>query len=111
MKKIPSDVQEYIDVLKKYTENIELKSFHIIHMYAGDLAFPDGYYDSRFFNLIGYNIKTMEFRNLGKHDGLHLFDDVKVNIVRIFADGSTLIKFSDAVEIGFTQEANIYKVK
>ena len=37
--------------------------------YPGGLGYEnDGYYDSRIFELIGFNFKTITKRNLGKHD-------------------------------------------
>jgi hypothetical protein len=102
----PEAVQANIDVLKDYIENEELSEFNIFHMYPGELCYPDGYFDSRWFELVGYNYCTMEFRKLGKHDGLR-FDYIKnpkVDIVRIFADGSTLIRFDNVVSIEMFQE-------
>ena len=101
--KYPKAVQPYADVLTKYAENNELKLFHILHMYPGKLAYKNGYYDSKFFELIGYNTETMEFKNLGRHDELSFRDqNIQTDFVRIFVDGSTMIRFLEAVEINST---------
>ena len=54
----PKGVQEKINVLKIYDLNIELTEYNIFHLYPKGLAYPNGYYDSRFFNLVGYNSET-----------------------------------------------------
>ena len=73
-----------------------LKSFHILHMYPKEIAYPNGYYDSRFAEVIGFNCDLMEKRNLGKRDGVDFWmadKNVEIMMIRIFADGSTMIKF------------------
>lgn len=105
----PAEVQKYIDVLKVYTENDSLSKFHIFHLYKDKLGYPNGYYDARFFILMGYNTETMEFKNLGFHDGMRFYDEAPApDIIRIFADGSTLIRFRKPVEIGVCQEVSIF---
>jgi hypothetical protein len=102
-------VQEHIDVLKKYTENENLEAFQIFHLYPGKTAYPNGHHDSRWFELIGYNYKIKEFKKLGKHDGLTFL--CQPDIVRIFADGSTIIRFAIAVKIYDGQDIIIDEIK
>jgi hypothetical protein len=107
--KYPSEVKKYLDVLDKYTEDNDINEFSILHMYPQELAYPNGYYDSRFFELVGYNTEMMKFRRLGRHDGLSLDGDTpKIEIIRIFADGSTLIRFKKNIAVGMSQAAYIY---
>lgn len=104
----PAEVQKYVDVLKKYNENNTLEDFHIFHLYKDKLGYPHGYYDSRFFILMGYNTDTMEFKNLGTHDGIRFYDEAPApNIIRIFADGSTLIRFRKPVKVDNYREVSI----
>jgi hypothetical protein len=105
----PKNVQHHIDNLKIYKENENLESFQLFHLYSGKTAYPRGYYDSRWFELIGYNYKTKEFKNLGEHDGLTL--EAQPDIIRIFADGSTVIRFKKDVLIYNTQDALIEEIK
>ena len=112
--KYPTVVQARIDILNIYLEDQSLELFHIIHMYPGKLAYPTGYVDSRYFTLWGFNTDKMLKKNLGIHDGLDLNNILnphlspKVNIIRIFADGSTLIKFLTPVKVSTTQCADVY---
>ena len=89
--KYPKKVQEKIDFLAEYTIDETLKTFHIFHLYPQGLAYPDGYYDSRFFELWGYNESTMEKRKIGICDGFNMEKSANISLVRIFADGSTMI--------------------
>jgi hypothetical protein len=106
----PEEVQSYLDVLKSYEENKNLEEFNLFHMYPEEeLCYPNGYYDSRWFNLVGYNTKKMEFKYLGKHDGLDFepYYIPKIDIARIYADGSTLIRFYDLVNIDLFQAVRV----
>lgn len=113
MKKLPEKVQKHIAHLDNYVENEELNQFYILHLYPKKLAYPNGFYDSKWINIVGYNwiskddkITNMEKRDLGsRYDGIKFTENVKVDIVRIFADGSTLIRFKSPVFVsGWFQE-------
>lgn len=109
-------VQGHIDFLEEaYTDNPDLKSFHILHMYPErKMAYPDGYYDSRFFELIGFNTDTMERRSLGRHDSLdNRFEmEFKVTMIRVFVDGSTMVKLSSpATFMSMTQGITFQSIK
>lgn len=97
--KYPKEVQDRVDLLDKYKENPELNNFNTIHMYPKNLAYPDGFYDSRFFNTIGFNWDKMEKRDLGRHDRLDFEDGVAIKHVGIYADGSTWITFKQPAKI------------
>src|SRR3990167_8394709 len=106
--KYPVEVAKRIALLEHYTETEELNRFDIFHLYSGKLAYPDGYYDTRFFELVGFNSKTMQKRELGRHDAIDFNDGVIIERACIFADGATLLKFSGLVEcIGNTQAISI----
>ena len=101
----PEEVQERIDRLKDYKENNKLIMFNVVHMYPKNLAYPNGYTDSRFFECFIYNTETMEFKNLGRHDGIRFNGNVSLYSMVIFADGSTCIRFDNLlyVEAPYTQ--------
>lgn len=105
IEQIPQEVQREIDVLEMYTESDALIEFHILHLYPEGISFPNGYYDSRFFNLIGFNTATMQKRNLGRHDGINFEGMIEINSTRIFADGSTLLKFRKPIYISSITQA------
>jgi hypothetical protein len=111
--KIPKESQKHIDFLSKYKINNKLEWFNIIHLYGKELAFPNGYYDSRFFKLVGFNTKTMEKRIFEHRDGLHFRDYIPIKMVRIYADGSTLIRFRKFVSstILWSQDIEFDKIK
>lgn len=95
----PKEVKKKIAYLKKYTINDMLEEFQIIHMYPEkDPAFPEGFTDSKFFQLWGFNLKTMEKRDLGRKDGIFT-KDATIEGIGIFADGSTFMKFQGNVSI------------
>ena len=103
--KYPPEVQEKINVLNAYKENDELESFNIIHMYPKKLAYPTGYYDARYFELIAFNTSTMEKKSWGTHDAVFFENGIIVDRSIIFADGSTLIKFKNFGQITFNSQA------
>lgn len=108
----PVQVQRRVDVLEDYEYNPRLEKFNILHMYPGELAYPNGFYDSRFFLLVGFNTNTMEKNELGMHDALNMTKrldtiDPSVEFIRIFADGSTMIKFKEPVEVIAGQAATV----
>lgn len=109
--KYPKEVQEKLDVLKLYDLNTELTEYNIFHLYPKGLAYPHGYYDSMFFNLVGYNSETMEYREIRISDEFD-FSNCKnkdISMIRIFADGSTFIKFDSFHKINdFCQSVYIY---
>jgi len=85
------NVQEVFD---RYKENENLKEADIFHLYdTGEECIKDntGYHDSRHFILVGFNTKTMEKCELGRHDGLESFSDnlflkrlsaLKINLIK-----------------------------
>jgi hypothetical protein len=68
----PAEVQERIDALSLYAENDDLALFNIIHLYKTEIAYPNGYYDSMFFDLVLFNTKDMEKRTIKNRDGITL---------------------------------------
>jgi hypothetical protein len=107
--KYPEQVKMYIDFLNNfYEEDDNIKDFHILHMYPKELAYPNGYYDSRFFELVGYNDNLKKFKKLGNHDGLTFDKGVVLDIARIFADGSTLLRFKKNVGVRLYGAAEIF---
>lgn len=105
----PIEVQKRINILKKYKENPELNEFDIIHMYPDGLAYPNGFYDCQFFNVVGFNWDKMEKRCLGRHDRVNPVEGVVVKYIGIFADGSTWVRFEQPVKIMFnTQDLELY---
>ena len=107
--KYPKEVQEQIAVLDTYAEDNSLKSFHILHLYPKGLAYPHGYHDSRVFELWAFNYNTMTKINLGKHDGMVFNRGIQIDIARIFADGSTFLRFLRPIEVEFRSQAIQFK--
>lgn len=109
----PPDVQKHVDYLETYEIDETLEKYNIIHMYPKGLAATRsyGFVDSRKFILWGYSTGNKKRRNLGHHDGLSFArqDSPRVDIVRIFADGSTFIRFCGYVKIGLSQEAMVWQ--
>lgn len=103
----PEEVQKFIDFLDEYKVGKPDK-FHIFHLYPRRLAYPEGFYDSRFFDLHCFNTDILEKHVIEDRDGLIFNDGVRVDIVRIFADGSTLIRFKHPVRISIFQAVEVY---
>lgn len=94
--KYPREVQEQINILKEYKVNDDLMRFQILHLYPLKLAYPDGYYDSMFFELWGFNYEnklSLQKRLIRTHCDRLNFKNIEVELTQIFADGSTLIRF------------------
>ena len=109
--KYPTEVQECIDILKEYKENKDLNEFNIFHLYQKGLAYPNGYYDSMNFEVVGYNYEKMEFANLGRHDGMEMWDDAIVDNIGMFADGSTYVRFKNPIAVMNTQKLSVIVAK
>ena len=62
----PKEVQECVNFLNEYKENAKLEKFHVLHMYPKGLAYPNGYYESRFFDFVLFNTEAMEKRTAGE---------------------------------------------
>ena len=109
--KYPKRVQEIIDDLEKYKENNNLETFDCFHLYPGELTRDNGYDDSRFFTLWGYNEDTVERRNIGKHDGMFAIEEnIPIKMLRIYCDGSTFVRFYNKVRVDDGQCVYFYKV-
>jgi len=94
----PKEVQEELKILDDYKYSDKLSKFNIFHLYPKELAYPNGYYDSRFFELIGFNTNTMEKCNLRRHDSIEFCNNSPIAFARVFADGSFLIRMRSFVE-------------
>ena len=110
--KYPKEVQEKIDILNAYAIDNNLTKFNIFHLYSKELAFSNGFRDSRFFELVGFNTELSTKRNLDIHDGIMFLNDNhthKIKLLRVFADGAFLVRFSEPIKLDFplTQEVLI----
>lgn len=116
MPRIPKKVKEFIDkTLSVYIENESLELFDILHLYDTGkygIVKDDGYHDAKHFDLVGYNIELKQFRKLGRHDAIQLNSrhsvDCPIDSVRIFLDGSTLIKFKRPIPFIHTTQKVYY---
>ena len=100
--KYPKVVQEKISFLRQYKRDNKLQDFDIFHLYPGEIAYPNGFHDSRFFNLIGFNTELMKKRDLGRHDSLDFWtatEGLNIKFVRVFADKAFLIKMNCLVKV------------
>lgn len=104
MDKILFNVEE---VFSSYTENKELKEADIFHLYdTGEqcLEKNDGFFDSRWFELVAFNTKTKEKKKIGRRNGISCSLNVpKTSMFRVFADGSFLIRFIQPVKFSLFQ--------
>lgn len=82
----------YTEILNKYKINNKLIEGNIFHLYCKKEAYPNGYYDSKFFDLWVFNTDKMTKRLIEDRDGLTFVGNAKVDIVRYYIDGSTLIR-------------------
>ena len=106
--KYPKEVQENIDVLKQYVNNDKLTTCDIMHLYPGRIAYPDGFYDSRWFTLVCCNTKTEEKRTIEERDGLDFWNlNTEIKMIRIFADGSTIVVFRRPYKFDVSQSVNV----
>lgn len=106
----PPEVKERVDFLAQYKVNENLDTCHIMHLYAEGLAFPNGYYDSQFFTLVIYDTAKMEKRKISGRDGIDIeTKKTHAKMVRIFADGSTMVKFDNVVKVGIYQSVAVYE--
>jgi len=94
---------EISDIFDRYRSSKSLRKADIFHLYdTGERCDENdsGYHDSRHFNLVAFNTRTMEKCDLGKYDGIqNLSEDKVVDLIRIYADGSTIIRFRTPVEV------------
>ena len=89
------EVQKKIDALDIYYEIDEtMTSFNILHMYPKELAYPNGFIDARFFDLIIFDNVKRTKRIIKGRDGLNFYNTIDPKLIRIFADGSTVIEFN-----------------
>jgi hypothetical protein len=89
-------------VFKKYANNEKLDVADIFHLYdTGEECIIDnsGFHDSRHFELVVFNTKTMEKRKLlGRHDGIEgILANAEVSKIRVYADGSFFISFKEPI--------------
>lgn len=103
---MPNEVKQRIAVLNSYTWDNAMRTFNIFHLYPKGLAYPDGLYDSQWFECIGFNTTSMTKKNLGKHDQMN-FEGKKPMFVRVYADGSFLISFNEAINVMSGQEITV----
>lgn len=104
--KYPLEVQKKIDVLNTYKVVDTLKEFNILHMYPKEIAYPNGYYDSCFFDAVLFNTVTMEKCVIPNRDGIQFLSTEKENVISgilIYADGSTVIVFKKLVTFDHLQ--------
>lgn len=102
---------EIIYILNTYEEVNTLNTVDLIHLYdTGRVCIDDdsGYHDSRHFTLWGFNVELKQKTNLGIHDAVSFVEGNLVLFVRIFLDGSTLIKFKYPVAYALTQDVKFY---
>lgn len=114
MSRVPKKVKQYIsNTLGVYKESDSLELFDILHLYdTGKYCLPDnsGYWDAKHFELVGYNTKEKQFRKLGRHDSINFTcEQSPIDMMRIFADGATLVRFKHPVPFIHTTQAVYYE--
>jgi len=108
----PPEVLECVQALSENYTEVDFDrdgSWDVFHLYPRELAYPSGFYDSRVFELVVFNERAMTKANVGLHDGIRMGDGgVEVLLTRIFADGSTLIRFKNPVQLAPYQEVLVF---
>lgn len=110
--KIPKEAQEHIDFLTTYKVNEKLDTCNLVHMYdSGEFgALPNGdsqgFVDSKLFDVWCYDFDKKEKCKREGKDMLWLQGKIPVDQIRIFADGSTLVRFKYKIKIGWEQALN-----
>ena len=90
------------DLLKEYyKDNESLNDADIIHIYDTELIGKEnhGYTDSKIMNVVIYNTEKKERKDLGHKHSLFFSEYVNILAVRIFLDGSTMIRLSKLCSI------------
>ena len=114
-----SNSVEYIKILDSYKEVKEAPEYFkspIVHLYAKKDTYDsagslEGYTDALFFECKVYDtVDKIVYTSECLHDSLEFFEVVPTQ-VKIFKDGSTLVKFSCDVKLKFLQGINTYKVE
>lgn len=105
LRRYPPEVRYYLDLLDRYdvVPFDASREWNIVHLYPKGLAYPDGYYHARFFDLWMFNTETTEKAVIERRDGLSLGEEVEVKTIQILADGSTIVEFRQPVKIHPTQ--------
>jgi hypothetical protein len=98
-------IQEFEQMLGTY-ELVQEGEFNILHLKPSGVlcALTDGYKDSQWFELTGYNTSSHTKLDLGTHDSLDT-SEVSVKYVRICCNGETLVRFGKFCKIRNYQEA------
>lgn len=108
----PEEVQERIDILANlYRVDDSLEKFHILHLYPGKYAWPNGFNDSKFFKIVGYNLETMTKRYLSQERDELFFtmdESYSISTIRAYVDGSILVKFRRPIRVDPYQSATIH---
>lgn len=109
MNEFDDNYKKQISILDKYTINPNLLVGNIFHIYPKDIAFPDGFHDSRFFDLWLFNSETMEKRLIENRDGITYDSGVQIYMTRVYIDGSFFIRFMDMIELDIYQCIQVRK--
>ena len=113
-----SDSVEYMKILDTYKEVEDVPEYFqspIVHLYAKEdtcdsSGSVNGYTDALFFECKAYDtVKKTVYTSKQLHDAIDFYEVVPSQ-VKIFKDGSTLVKFNGDVKLGFLQAINTYKV-
>lgn len=110
--KIPAEAREHIKVLDTYEINDDLETCNLVHLYdrgeygALEEGNSQGFVDSKMFDVWIFDFEAKQKRKLEFHDELWFpkYDGASpVEKIRIFADGSTLVRFSRKMKVGWGQ--------
>lgn len=100
-----SVVKDFESMLGTY-ELVQEGEFDILHLKPSGVlcALTEGYQDSQWIELTGYNTENHTRIDLGTHDSLDT-RDVPVKYVRVCCNGETLVKFGKMCKVLQYQEA------
>ena len=105
--KMSAEQKYHIDLLDDYELDENLEEFHIFHLYASGYTNGNGYNDSMFFTLDGYNKYTKTYNSWEGRDRLMFGDGVCPKYVGIYADGSTIVLFDKVVGLNIWQAPEV----
>lgn len=107
---------DYQAVFDSYKDTPNLSVADIFHLYdTGKECFHDnsGYQDARHMRVVAFNSETMQKCDLGIHDGIitTVKEEAKLFLIRMYADGSTLIRLKEPVDFSNNQAIHLYPTK
>lgn len=117
--KLSEESKEYLDIPKKYgyklVEKLKPTTWLILHTYPTHDTIEDGvlngYKDALFMEIHAYDAVNMEYCIIKNRDGIDNSENIIINRVYTYKDGSTtiVIKGTDFISIDYFQSISLRK--